>query len=111
MDILIMLIIVVIVSLIASAILSGLAKGKEKKDKGFAFGYHRLTHRRRLIRTLWLLPLNVLLLLWIDRRDVLTPVEFNAIVVLFAIIMVGQSAYEYVKWKREEKKASLRIRK
>lgn len=103
MDILPRLILVVVVSLIASIVLSRLAKDKEKKDKGFAFGYHRLTHRRRLIRTLWLLPVTVLLLVWIDRRDVLTPVEFNAIVILFAIVMVGQSAYEYVKWKQEEK--------
>lgn len=105
MEILPMLIIVIIVSLIASSILSTLAKGKEKKDKGLAFGYHRLTHRRRLIRTLWLLPVTILLLFWIYQRNILTPFEFNAIVILFAVVIVGQLSYEYVKWKKEEKEA------
>lgn len=105
MELLILLIIVVAVSLIASAILSSVAKGKEKKDKGFAFGYHSLTHRRRLIRTLWLLPVTVLLLLWIRQSDLLAPLEFNVIVVLFAIVFIAQVSYEYVKWKKQEKAA------
>lgn len=105
MDILLMLIIVVTVSLIASAILSSMAKGKEKEDKGFAFGYHRLTHRRRLIRTLWLLPVTVLLLLWIRQSDLLAPLEFNVIWVLFVIVFIAQVSYEYVKWKKHEKAA------
>lgn len=105
MELLLMLIIIVAVSLIASMILSTMAKGKEKKDKGFAFGYHRLTHRRRLIRTLWLLPVTVVLLLWIRQSGALAPLEFTAMVVLFAIVFIAQVSYEYVKWKKQEKTA------
>ncbi|MFD1863125.1 hypothetical protein [Planococcus chinensis] len=105
MDILLMLMIVVAVSLIANAILSSMAKGKEKKDQGFAFGYHRLTHRRRLIRTLWLLPVTVVLLLWIHQSGVLAPLEFTAMAVFFAIVFIAQASYEYMRWKKHEKAA------
>lgn len=105
MELLLMLIIVVAVSLIASVILSTMAKGKEKKDKGFAFGYHRLTHRRRLIRTLWMLPVTVVLLVWIHQSDLLTPLEFTAMAVLFAIVFIAQVSYEYMKWKKHERAA------
>lgn len=105
MELLPMLMIVVAVSLIANAILSSMAKGKEKKDKGFAFGYHRLTHRRRLIRTLWLLPVTVVLLLWIRQSGVMAPPEFTAMAFLFAIVFIAQVSYEYVKWKKHQKTA------
>ncbi|MGO1059452.1 hypothetical protein ACTL32_10020 [Planococcus sp. FY231025] len=105
MELLLMLMIVVAVSLIASAILSSRAKGKEKKDKGFSFGYHRLTHRRRLIRTLWLLPVTVVLLLWIRQSGVMAPLEFTAMAVLLAIVFIAQVSYEYVKWKKHQKAA------
>jgi hypothetical protein len=105
MSILPLLILVVTISIIASAVLAAMNKGKEKKDKGFAIAYHRLSHRRRLIRTLWLLPMTVLLLVWIHQSDLLAPPEFTAIGVLFTIVFIAQISYEYMKWKKHEKAA------
>ena len=53
---------------------------KEKIDKGFSFSYWRLSYRRKFIRTLWFIPLAVL--------------------VILAVILT-QAIYNYKKWKEE----------
>lgn len=105
MGILSALILVVIVSIIASVILTAMNKGEEKKDKGFAFSYQRLSHRRRLIRTFWMLPITVLVLIGLRQLDIMTQFEWNAVVTIFAIVFVSQALYEYWKWKKGEKEA------
>ncbi|GAA0494147.1 hypothetical protein GCM10008986_20830 [Salinibacillus aidingensis] len=56
MDILLYFVGPVIAVLIVNTIMSVIYKDVEKKDKGFALNYHKLTYRRRFIRALWGIP-------------------------------------------------------
>ena len=73
---------------------------EEKVDKGFEFVYYNLSYRRRFIRTLWLIPVECLVLVLIGNVF-----EFKVILILAIIaLLVGafiQATYNYKKWKEE----------
>lgn len=80
-----------------------------KVDEGFEFVYYNLSYRRKMIRTLWLLPFNFLLLLpFFDefvRRSFHLPGW-----ILFAVCTlttVAQYVYNRWKWIRTERGPSV----
>ena len=55
-------VILILISLLVVIIFSIIFKGKAKVDKGFAINYFKLSHRRKMIRTLTSLPILILAL-------------------------------------------------
>jgi len=90
--------------LIVSTISSAIYKDVEKKDKGFVLNFHRLTYRRRLIRGLWGIPLVSLIYLALYWFSDLTSNEYKMIGIIFLFMVLLDVAYNYVKWKNNEKK-------
>jgi hypothetical protein len=71
-------------------------------DKGFCLSYWKLSYRRKLIRTLWTIPLVGLLILLPEHSFILkyfTRAEVGGLLFLAAAI---QATYNYLKWKRAE---------
>lgn len=94
--------IVPIVVLIVSIIYSVIFKDEEKNDEGFELVYFKLSYRRKMIRTLWSLPIAALSYYVIYRYGYFTKNE-NLMILIFLFVTFGlQLAYVYVQWKRSE---------
>ena len=104
MNILIHFIGPLIAVIIVGAIMSRIFRDEGKKDKGFAFFYHKLTYRRRVIRALWSIPIVLLLYLVLFWFSDLTSNEYIAIGIIFLLIVVIEITYNYVKWSKVERK-------
>ncbi|UFT98416.1 hypothetical protein KO561_14590 [Radiobacillus kanasensis] len=89
-----------IVGLIVHTILSAKYRDVEKVDKGFVLNYHRLTYRRKLIRSLWGIPFVFLIYLAIYWIGYLSSDEYRNIGIIFLLIVVADIAYHYRKWKK-----------
>ncbi|WP_047985549.1 hypothetical protein [Ornithinibacillus californiensis] len=105
MNILTFLIVTSITVLLVSTIMSRIFKDEDKKDKGFELIYFKLTYRRKLIRVLWGIPIVSLLYLVIYLQGGLNSTELKYIGIAFFLIFAIEIAYNYVKWKKIEKKA------
>lgn len=72
----------------------------EKVDKGIGFCYWKLSYRRKLIRTLWMVP--VLIIINIAFCKEFPAYSYARIigVILFLPVFI-QAAYNYKKWKDE----------
>ncbi|MCL2436928.1 MAG: hypothetical protein FWD00_02700 [Clostridiales bacterium] len=79
----------------------------EKVDKGFCFNYWQLSYRRKFIRTLWQMPIMLVVavacFLFVEELHVfkiphLTP-QILSVLIIFASTI--QLAYNYIRWKRE----------
>jgi len=72
-----------------------------KKDKGFELFYNHLSYRRKLIRTLWFIPIGIVV--GIVMTYISAIVSF---IYWFWFIIVGtkQLKYNYIMWKRETNK-------
>lgn len=71
---------------------------KSMVDKGFELRYYKLSHRRKLIRTLWFIPWSIIALAglyWIGMS--------NGFIIIAAIVFGStiaiQAIYNYRKWK------------
>ena len=76
---------------------------KDKVDKGFELIYWKLSYRRKLIRTLYLLPFTIILcvvmiFLTID-IDKKIPIIFTIVLVSVTTI---QLIYNYYMWQKKE---------
>ena len=74
-------------------------KSDEKVDEGFELVYWKLSYRRKFIRTLWMLPLLVLVIF----LHFYFPSGYLGSSVTCAIIVVGymvQLLYTFYKWKK-----------
>lgn len=73
-------------------------KNSGKVDKGFELFYWKLSYRRKVIRTLWLLPLILLaaLYVYIKKDSMMLAITAAVILVIIAIIQI---IYNYRKWK------------
>jgi len=74
---------------------------KNKVDKGFELIYWNLSYRRKFIRTVWMIPFGVLILLidWL----LIDKFILNIILTLFIVIsLISQLSYTYLKWKKNE---------
>lgn len=72
----------------------------EKVDKGIELCYWKLSYRRKFIRTLWLLPADVIIMLWFYKNW-----GIGSLTVLIGFGIFGsvfiQAFYNYKKWKTE----------
>jgi hypothetical protein len=105
MNILTFLIVTLITVVLVSTIMSPVFKDEDKKDKGFELMYFKLTYRRRLIRTLWGIPIVSLFYLVIYLQSDLTSTELKYIGIAFLLVFTIEITYNYLKWKKIEKKA------
>lgn len=74
----------------------------EKTDNGFCFCYWRLSYRRKFIRTLWMLPVSIIVMCLFHitfKSYFLTCVTGVAL----GIVLIIQAVYNYRKWKETEK--------
>ncbi|TYR73197.1 hypothetical protein FZC79_19785 [Rossellomorea vietnamensis] len=91
------------VSLIVSLLFPLIYRNKEKKDKGFIFAYYGLSYRRKMIRTVWNIPLIIILLIGISVWGKLNFYQTFLISVFFFVTLIVQFLYNYYKWKKHEK--------
>ena len=92
-----------IICLIVSFISATIYRNKEKVDKGFVFAYYKLSYRRKLIRTLWSVPLIILCLIIIYKLADWSQIEFILFSGILIIGIVMQFCYVFAKWKKYER--------
>ena len=74
----------------------------DKVDRGFCISYWKLSHRRKFIRTTWLMPLVAALLFWFVNARGRGPKVACGIVVLCLVVGTVQAIYEYRAWQKEK---------
>ncbi|KOS69852.1 hypothetical protein AEA09_12725 [Lysinibacillus contaminans] len=95
-------IIPIIIGFGVSGIVSFFFRNKEKVDNGFEFIYYRLSYRKKMMRTLWNLPLIFLALISINIFADLQIYENLIIFILFLSGFFLQLFYNFYRWKKEE---------
>jgi len=71
-----------------------------KIDKGFVWSYWKLSYRRKFIRTLWVIPLLIVLIILL-----ITGFNQHSIIsIILSVIAIlsfpAQLIYNYIRWKR-----------
>jgi hypothetical protein len=94
---------ITVIVLIVTGILSLFSKEKGKLDKGFTFNYFKLSYRRKMIRTFWMLPIMFILLVATNWYADLSFNENLIISIIFLTLFLIQLAYNYNKWKKYER--------
>lgn len=95
------LLIPLIAAIIATIVAMLLAKRRKKVDKGFAVNYYRLSYRRKLMRTLYVLPVYIILIASFIALDVSTTI-IVIFTVISAVTFFAQLIYNYVMYKKHE---------
>lgn len=72
----------------------------EKVDKGIEICYWKLSYRRKLIRTLWMIPVWIMINIVICKEFPAYSYARIIGVILFLPVFI-QAAYNYKKWKNE----------
>ena len=75
-------------------------------DKGFEFIYWKLSYRRKFIRTLWMTPLGVLLIILLSLSNRTILFKITGIVIIFSTYLI-QLVYNYKQYKKKENKTTL----
>ena len=101
-DYIILLCIPFVVTVVTSLILSKRYKKKEKVDKGFEFIYFKLSHRRKMIRTLTSLPIVIITFIIIYYFSDWNLAFYISFVLFVSLGLAVQFLYNYKKWKTEE---------
>ncbi len=77
---------------------------KEKTDQGFRMSYYGLTYRRKLIRTLWMIPISIILVvLFVLMGEHEIAGLYSGLMIL---TMLPQLYYNYSKWNKYERNQS-----
>lgn len=93
-------IIILTIAGIFSLLLSKRYEMSEKVDRGVEICYWKLSYRRKLIRTLWLLPIgSIVMRVFYKEFDINISTSIIGMVIFGAILM--QAFYNYRKWKKE----------
>lgn len=74
---------------------------KEKVDKGFVLCYWKLSYRRKFIRTLFLLPMGIIVLIPFYFTFRCWPLTWGFCLLYFGALGI-QAVYTYRKWKHKE---------
>ncbi|OEH84663.1 hypothetical protein BHU72_09225 [Desulfuribacillus stibiiarsenatis] len=101
-NIVIVIVIPVIVAVITTFIFSNVYKRKDKVDKGIELNYFKLSHRRKMVRTLISSPIliiGLIVLYFFSNGSLAVYITFVSIVLLALCI---QLIYHYKMWKKEE---------
>lgn len=69
-----------------------------KKDKGFELLYENLSYRRRFIRTLWLIPIGIVIGIVITYICIIVSIFYW---IWFIIVAIKQLKENYTTWKNE----------
>lgn len=72
----------------------------EKVDKGIEVCYWKLSYRRKLIRTLWMIPVWIMINIVICKEFPAYSYARIIGVILFLPVFI-QATYNYKKWKNE----------
>ncbi|PYZ96739.1 ATPase [Alteribacter lacisalsi] len=100
-------VVILIGVLIITFVLSTRNKNKQKVDKGFKANYYRLSYRRKMIRTLWLLPtlpIIYLMVVYVLEYGMGAAITLTAAA---AILWTVQLAYNYLQYKKEEQERNI----
>lgn len=74
---------------------------KDKVDKGFELLYDNLSYRRKFIRTLWLIPLGIVVGIIVTYISIITSLFYW---LWFIISATKQLKYNYTMWKKRANK-------
>ncbi len=74
---------------------------KDKVDKGFELLYDNLSYRRKFIRTIWLIPIGIIVGIVITYISIIVSIFYW---VWFTISAIKQFKDNYTSWKKETKK-------
>lgn len=72
-----------------------------KKDKGFELLYEKLSYRRRFIRTIWLIPVGIIVGIVITDISIIVSLFYW---IWFLIAAIKQLKDNYSSWKNETDK-------
>ncbi|MDE5540119.1 MAG: hypothetical protein K2J20_06495 [Bacilli bacterium] len=74
---------------------------KDNVDKGFELFYDNLSYRRKFIRTLWLIPIGIVVGIIISYVSIITSLFYW---LLFIIVTIKQLKNNYIMWKKDTNK-------
>lgn len=74
---------------------------KDKVNKGFELNYENLSYRRRFIRTLWLIPIGIIVGIVITHISIIVSLFYW---IWFIIAAIKQLKDNYNRWKNETDK-------
>lgn len=94
------MIISMIIGLALSFFLARRYDMSEKVDKGIEVCYWKLSYRRKLIRTLWMIPVLIMINIVIYKEFPAYSYARIIGVILFLPVFI-QATYNYKKWKNE----------
>ncbi|MBN6205118.1 hypothetical protein JYK21_01535 [Ralstonia pickettii] len=93
----------VTVVILLSIILAIYYQGKPKVDKGFVFSYHKLTYRRKMIRSLTSLPIAIAAVVVIYLYTEWS-LQVNILAGLGVFILLSvEFFYNYMMWRKKER--------
>jgi hypothetical protein len=90
------------VALLGSIFFSIVLGKKEPVDKGFAFSYHRLSYRRKMIRTFTELPIGILAFFVIYYFTDWNQTNYILLGLFFLLGGAIQFFYNYYMWRKHE---------
>ena len=93
-------VIVSIIVLVTSIFYMRRYEMSEKVDKGFELCYWKLSYRRKLIRTLWTIPAEIIVVMVCYKVE--SDIEAGVWGVILFLLTFVQAAYNYVMWKQGE---------
>lgn len=70
-----------------------------KKDKEFELFYNKLSYRRKFIRTIWLIPLGVVIGIIISHISIIVSLFYW---ILLITVTIKQLKYNYTMWKKSK---------
>lgn len=73
----------------------------EKIDTGIELCYWKLSYRRKFIRTLWMIPISIIIIICLHTKFQ-SDIGTYLLTTIFSILLLIQAVYNYKKWKREE---------
>ncbi len=93
-------VIIVAISMGMSSFLAKRYDMSQKVDKGIELCYWKLSYRRKFIRTLWIIPFEVIVIsnFCTTYQSYIFPWIIGAVLFLLSFI---QAIYNYKKWKQE----------
>ncbi len=97
-SILVIILLSVIIAMSISSLILNQLKECEKSDTGIEICYWKLSYRRKFIRTLWLIPIGIILVFCFYITFQSTIWTF-LVAAGFTIMLLVQAMYNYKKWK------------
>lgn len=76
--------------------------GRQKVDHGFEMNYYQLTYRRKLKRTIWMMPFLLISLLMINLLGDGIIIWKGSFTVICLLASIGQACYNYYMWQKHE---------